>query len=125
MQWFVAGNDTLTKATDPHVLEHRVPGMQTSLEAAQDLRQFYKDTGTEGNLGNGWKHVATVHGPVMAVAQLLDPQWLNSNGKKTFYSWIDRHTGYLAYDRRAAMAKRPFFGWEAPHGTTPDQESPA
>ena len=99
--FFVASNDTLTKATDPLALRHRVPGFSDSMEAVQDLRQQYRETGQDGWLyDKGWKHVASIQGPVLAVAELLNEEFLNGNGKRNFYAWLDAHPAYCAYDRR-------------------------
>lgn len=101
MEFFVESNALLNKVTDPDKLRGRVPGFETSMEAAADLRDYYRQTGTQGDLYNkGFKHVATILGPVMAVAEILDQEFLNRNGKKDFYAWLDTHPQYLAYDRR-------------------------
>ncbi len=106
MDFWVEKNTTLNKATNPDALVDRVPGMRDSLAAVADLREQYRQDGTQGALYNGgWKHVASVHGPVLAVAEILDQEFLNRNGKKDFYKWLDDNKSYCAYDRRK-QAKR-------------------
>ena len=108
MQFFVAENSLLYKATAPDALVDRVPGFRTSMEAAADLRTQYRQSGDEGRLGGGeWRHVATISAPVEAMVNILNPdgRFLNRNGKKDFYKWLDANKAYCAYDRRRA-AKR-------------------
>ena len=101
MQFFVEKNQVLTRATDPAVLRDRVPGFNDSMDAVADLRQQNRETGTEGWMyGREWRHVASISGPVEAVATMLDPEFLNRNGKKDFYRWLDAHKQYCTYDRR-------------------------
>lgn len=124
MQFWVEGNDTLSKATDPAKLHGRVPGFTDSMNAVSDLREQYRQNGTQGWMyDRGWKHVASIRGPVLKVAELLNPEFLNGNGKRDFYAWLDTHPAYLTYDRRAAQAQRPFFGWRADDATSTHSEA--
>lgn len=104
MQFFVRPNTMLMEMTAPDAYEKRESeGFDASMQRAQDLRQFYRETGSQGNLGahdGGWKHVASIHAPVEAVARLSDPEWLNGRGKRNFYQFLDEHPGYCTYDRR-------------------------
>lgn len=106
MNFWIEKNSTLKKATDPAALVKRIPDMKDSLDAVADLRTQYRQDGTQGWMyGKGWKHVASIKGPVLNVAELLDQEFLNRNGKKDFYAWLDSHPAYCAYDRRK-RAKR-------------------
>ena len=49
-----------------------------------------------------FRHVASISGPVLQVAELLDPEFLNRHHKRDFYAWLDEHPEYCAYDRRRA-----------------------
>jgi hypothetical protein len=91
------------------------------MDAVSDLREQNRQTGTQGSMfGGGWKHIASVCGPVLAVAELLDPEFLNGNNKRNLYNWLDTHPAYLTYDRRAAMAKKTMWGWRPEEGTNGD-----
>lgn len=107
MEFWVADNTVLNRATDPDKLRDRVPGFSDSMDGVADLRRQQQENGLQGwSLDKEWRHVASIHGPVLAVAELLDAEFLNRNGKRDFYRWLDTHTGYTTYDRRRQGAKR-------------------
>ena len=101
MRFFVEKNTVLNEATDTNMARVKVPGMDTSLAAVSDLRQQNRETGSQGWMyDKQWRHVASIRGPVLQVAELLDPHFLNRNGKRDFYAWLDNHLEYCTYDRR-------------------------
>lgn len=123
MEFFLEKN-AVNEATDRIIAKD--PGSETSLAAVHDLRQFYRETGQlEAMSKNGWKHIASVRGPALKVAEILDPELLRN--KKRVYAWLDAHPRFLTYDRRAAMAKRPFhgFGEGTINGKSEDSAAPA
>ena len=103
LEWFTGSNLFLDRATDIEKWRKRDPLFQQSMEAAADLRQYNREAGTNGNLGE-WKSVATIRGPVLSVAEIAQPRLLHD--KKKFYSWLDEHPQFLAYDRRKHGARR-------------------
>lgn len=97
MEFFV--EKVLEEATDTTMARVKVPGMDTALEAVSDLRDQYRQDGSEGRMGE-WRHVASIKAPVLEVAEILDPEFLNRNGKREFYAWLDNHREWCTYDRR-------------------------
>lgn len=107
MECFVENNAFLNKATDiDRLVQKEAPGIVPALEAIQDLRQQYRETGSEGwSFDRQWRHVASVYGPALEVCELLDEDFLKN--KKAVYDWLDKHQGYLVYDhRRPALNNR-------------------
>lgn len=52
---------------------------------------------------NGFFRVASLQGPLLDLATLLDPEFLKN--KKAVYAFIDKHRQHCTYDRRSAGAK--------------------
>lgn len=110
MQVFIERND-LAGAADAPAIAERVPGGRASLEAVAQLRQQNRETGAEGWMyDKGWKHVASVHGPLMAVAELLDPEFMKD--KRKVYAFLDAHPEWLTYDRRKNARSNTHFRFD-------------
>lgn len=71
--------------------------------AISDLREIHRSdlaiTPAEAARANGFVRVASLQGPVLDLALVLDPTFLQD--KKKFYAWLDRHKQHCTYDRRA------------------------
>ena len=48
--------------------------------------------------GSEWRRVASLQGPLLDLAQVLDPEFLQN--KKRFYAFLDAHRESCTYDRR-------------------------
>ena len=102
MQFFVESNSFLNKATNEQGLIDRGDRNATdAMQAVSEVREQYRQQGNQGwSADRGWRHVASIYGPAMTVAECLNPEFLNGNNKKNFYSWLDQHKRYITYDRR-------------------------
>lgn len=104
MEFFV--EKAIDRATSTEMARVKVPQFDDAMDAVKDLRQQYRELGTYGWMyGKGWRHVASISGPVLQVAEILDPEFLNGHNKRDFYRWIDEHPEYLTYDRRKQAAR--------------------
>jgi hypothetical protein len=109
MSFFVGKNEgVVDQVTEPSLWRDRVDGFVSTMDAVKELRE---DNGAGLGLKGGWKHVASIRGPVLEVAELVDGDMIND--KRKFYGWLDRHPEYSAYDRRAAMARTGKTFWGA------------
>ena len=108
MQFFVESNSFLNRSTDEEgLIKRKAPGVVDALQAVSELREQYRTMGTEGwSADRQWRHVASIYGPALQVCELIDDEFLNGNGKKNFYGWLDQHKRYVTYDRRRVPAKR-------------------
>jgi hypothetical protein len=85
----------------------RKPEFEERFQAIQELRN---DSGTRDDIGrvskrDGFVRVASFVGPVLDLAQVLDPDFM-AGGKKNFYKFLDEHKSYCTYDRRKQQLSR-------------------
>lgn len=108
MEFFVESNSFLNRATNEESWAKRDPqGVVDALQAVNELREQYRTTGSQGwSADRQWRHVASIKAPIFHAAELLDYDFLNGNGKRNFYKWLDEHPRWVTYDRRRVPAKR-------------------
>jgi len=72
-------------------------------DAIRDLRELDQQSlipsVQEAAHANGFFRVASLQGPLEALARVLDPEFLKE--KKRFYAWLAKHPQHVTYDRRA------------------------
>lgn len=101
MSWFVAPKtetalDLIAEsfANDPDYADR--------FQAIKELRddsETYADV-TRVSRADGFVRVASFVGPLLNLAEVLDPEFLAAGGKKRFYKFLDEHKEYCTYDRR-------------------------
>jgi hypothetical protein len=71
------------------------PEFEDRYEALKELRGIDK-----GQLyrGSEWKRVASLQGPILDLACVLDPDFLRE--RRRFYAFLDQHLECCTYDRR-------------------------
>lgn len=97
--WTAPSTDAVDLVTEE--IAHR--GAHSDRYAAiQELREISRQglalSPEEAARANGFVRVASVQGPVLDMAILLDPDFMKD--KKKFYGWLDRHPQHATYDRR-------------------------
>lgn len=103
--------DRLIEAAEKH------PSIQSTLQELHEDRQEQNKIVGPGNVGlappgsSSWLKIATFRLPVDMVQRVIEPGWIKD--KRTLYRFLDKHPRWCTYDRRAALARRPFFGWRA------------
>lgn len=75
--------------------------------AIADLRDLDRQglmlSPAEAARANGFVRVASLQGPTLDLAIVLDPLFLRD--KKKFYAWLDKHPQHCTYDRRKQPKK--------------------
>lgn len=82
----------------------RDPGMIQDFAELARMRNTHQEAGTTLKTPD-WKLVAKIKAPLLNVAEVLNPVWLNGNGKKDFYAWLGRNPQFCAYDRRTGRRR--------------------
>lgn len=80
------------------------PVFEDRFKAIKELREdsYTADDVKRISRANGFVRVASFVGPLLDLAQVLDPEFLAAGGKKRFYKFLDEHKEYCTYDRRRA-----------------------
>jgi hypothetical protein len=81
------------------------PAFADRFDAIKELREdsYTADDVKRISRSDGFVRVASFVGPLLDLAQVLDPEFLAQGGKKRFYKFLDQHKEYCTYDRRRAQ----------------------
>lgn len=85
------------------------PEYRNRLELMKELQEPVPQAGRIEGFKGDWALVARLTLPIDMAARVVEPGFFKD--KRVFYDWADKHPHYLSYDRRAAMARRPFHGF--------------
>ena len=104
--FFIQPSETLLDQLTESV--ERKPYYQPMLQALDEYREPVPAASPIWKNDTGWALVARLALPVDMIARVLEPGFFKD--KKVFYTWLQKHPHYCAYDRRTAAARRPFYG---------------